>query len=181
MSANENEADIIRRCQQGDKEAFNFLVIQYEKKIQWVIQQIVRKYEDARDITQEVFIRAFLSISQLRSVRGFSKWLQKIAVNQALNFLKEHCPQKLVSLDHCSPEELKLAIPSVVEKVAELQEEVEKKIKAKSKLSPKQFQIYHLHFELGFSASEVAVKIGGKTTEKSVSAAYSKIRKKLQQ
>jgi len=79
-----DEAELVKRCAKGDTEAFGRLVTHYEDAIFNLVFRMVGNREDARDVTQEVFIRAFRSIGLFEGRSRFGTWLYSIAVNQSI-------------------------------------------------------------------------------------------------
>lgn len=75
----------VRRVQKGDTEAFEQIILYYEKPIFGLMCRVLGNDTDAEDTAQEVFIAAFRSIRKFRGESRFSTWLYRIAVNHALN------------------------------------------------------------------------------------------------
>ena len=82
----EQELTIIRRVQHGDVNAFELLVAAYEKNVFNVALQMVGNREDAQDIAQEAFLKAYNSLSSFRGDSKFSSWLYRIVSNVCLDF-----------------------------------------------------------------------------------------------
>lgn len=74
----------------GDSKSLENLVTRYQKKIFSFIYRMVFSVEDARDLTQEVFVQVFLSLNQFRGEAKFSTWLYRIASNKSLDFLRRN-------------------------------------------------------------------------------------------
>ena len=169
------------------KEAFNYLVKKYEKKAYSVAYRIVRNKEDAYDVVQESFIKAYQSIKQFRLECNFYTWFHKIVVNLAINFVNSSYTlnnHRVLSLENLPENKIIPLTESNHAKNLEILEEIqllEEKIKSKGILTAREIAIYHWHFKCNLSASKTAVKIGGTTTEKSISVSYNKIKEKLQQ
>ncbi|MBR5093548.1 MAG: sigma-70 family RNA polymerase sigma factor [Oscillospiraceae bacterium] len=85
----EQELTIIRRVQHGDTEAFSLLVAEYERNVFNVALQMVGDREDAQDMAQEAFLKAYTSLSTFRGDSRFSSWLYRIVANVCLDF-KRH-------------------------------------------------------------------------------------------
>jgi len=84
----QTENELVAQCLQGDRQA-QFMVYQhYAKPMLNVAFRILNHEEDAKDVLQESFIKAFTSLHQLKNHKGFAAWLKKIVVNQAINHLK---------------------------------------------------------------------------------------------
>ena len=82
----EQELTIIRRVQHGDVNAFELLVAAYEKNVFNVALQMVGNREDAQDMAQEAFLKAYNSLSSFRGDSKFSSWLYRIVSNVCLDF-----------------------------------------------------------------------------------------------
>ena len=82
----EQELAVIRRVQRGDTDAFEALVAAYEKNVFNVALQMTGNREDAQDMTQEAFLKAYSSLSSFRGDSKFSSWLYRIGSNVCLDF-----------------------------------------------------------------------------------------------
>jgi len=78
---------LIRRVQQGDKSAFDLLVIKYQHKILKLIMRYVRDSSEAMDVAQEAFLKAYRAAPSFRGDSAFYTWLYRIAINTAKNHL----------------------------------------------------------------------------------------------
>lgn len=78
---------LIERVQNGDKQAFNFLVIKYQNKVCNLISRYVNNSGDVPDVAQEAFIKAYRALPGFRGESAFYTWLYRIAVNTAKNYL----------------------------------------------------------------------------------------------
>ena len=107
------DPELVRRCQEGDHQAFRALVERYEGRIYNLACSIVADREEARDAAQTAFIRAYQALPGFRADAGFYTWLYRIAVNVCLNAAqKERRRRDSTSLDdlletgHFTPEQL---------------------------------------------------------------------------
>ena len=82
----EAERQAIEACQRGEREAFDELVVRYQRNIYRLCYRYVNNHEDANDLTQEVFLKAWRAIGRFRGQSAFSTWLYRIGVNACLNF-----------------------------------------------------------------------------------------------
>jgi RNA polymerase sigma-70 factor (ECF subfamily) len=80
------EKAAIEACLGGDASAFDLLVTRHQKTIQRVCYRFTGNTEDAADLTQEVFVKAYRSLPKFRGTSAFSTWLYRIAVNACLSF-----------------------------------------------------------------------------------------------
>ncbi|ANO33710.1 RNA polymerase sigma factor RpoE [Vibrio breoganii] len=78
---------LIERIQNGDKQAFNLLVVKYQNKVCNLISRYVNNQSDVADVAQETFIKAYRAIPNFRGESAFYTWLYRIAVNTAKNHL----------------------------------------------------------------------------------------------
>lgn len=76
----------IRACLQGNLEAFGSIVCRYQKQVMSVAYRILRDPEDARDVSQAVFVKAFGRLASFDPQYKFFSWLYRIAVNESLNY-----------------------------------------------------------------------------------------------
>jgi len=94
------DKQIIQGIQQGDEAAFKTLVDQYQDMVINVSHRFVRNRDDALDIAQEVFIKAYDSVEKFREQSSLSTWLYRIAVNRSLNFVRDRKRKNIInSLD----------------------------------------------------------------------------------
>ncbi len=90
MSSNAvpEDAELVRRCGEGDQEAFRTLVTRYHPRIFNLIHNLVKDRDEADDLAQEVFIKAFRSLAGFKGQAQIYTWLYRIAVNRCLDWLK---------------------------------------------------------------------------------------------
>ncbi|MBU2570772.1 MAG: RNA polymerase sigma factor RpoE [Gammaproteobacteria bacterium] len=81
------DKDLVLRVQQGDKSAFDLLVIKYQYKIVQLVNRYVKDPSEAQDVAQESFIKAYRAIGNFRGDSAFYTWLYRIAINTAKNYL----------------------------------------------------------------------------------------------
>ena len=99
MSA-ENDRELVKRFQNGDENAFNELVRKYQKPVYQIARRLLGSHEEAQDLSQEVFIKAYRGLAGFRSEAGFFTWLYRITVNSALNVLRKKKLRQILSLEH---------------------------------------------------------------------------------
>lgn len=78
---------LVERVQQGDKRAFDALVIKYQSRIVKVVTRYLHDTDEAMDITQEAFIKAYRALPNFRGESAFYTWLYRIAINTAKNHI----------------------------------------------------------------------------------------------
>jgi len=81
--------DLIKRAQNGDAPAFNEVVLAYRKRILGTIARLIARPDDVEDVGQEVFLRLYFSLDQLRSPEVFEPWLYRLTVNAAYDYLRK--------------------------------------------------------------------------------------------
>lgn len=84
--------ELVRRCLEGNPEAFEVLVEKYQKQIFNVAYRMCHNYDDAKDITQAVFVKSYEQLNRFRPKYKFFSWIYRIAVNETLNHLKSKRP-----------------------------------------------------------------------------------------
>lgn len=94
-----DESDLIARARQGDGEAFTLLVNRYERKIFRLAKHITQNVEDAEDVLQDTFLKAYEHLDGFQEQSKLYTWLVRIAVNESLMKLRKRRTGKLLSLD----------------------------------------------------------------------------------
>lgn len=94
-----DEAPLVARAKAGDSAAFSELVSHYERKIFRLAKNITRHDEDAEDVLQEAFLKAYEHLDRFEGNSKFYTWLVRITVNEALMKLRKRKTDKTVSLD----------------------------------------------------------------------------------
>jgi len=87
-----NDDELVKLVQSGDTMPYDELVRRYQIKIHDLCYKMLKNYDDARDIAQEVFLKAYRNINKFYGRSKFSTWLYRIAVNTCLNFIKKQRP-----------------------------------------------------------------------------------------
>ncbi len=83
----ELDKELVERVQQGDRAAFDLLVIKYQHKIVQLVNRFVKDPSEAQDVAQEAFIKAYRALANFRGDSAFYTWLYRIAINTAKNYL----------------------------------------------------------------------------------------------
>ncbi len=87
MSERDVDAELVSRVRAGDKQAFDLLVIKYQRKIMRLLSRMIRDPAEIEDVAQEAFIKAYRALPQFRGDSAFYTWLYRIAINTARNWL----------------------------------------------------------------------------------------------
>jgi RNA polymerase sigma-70 factor (ECF subfamily) len=90
---------IVKQIQAGNTEVFGRLVVKYQDKILYLIYDYIDDYESAKDLAQEVFMKAFQSINTFKGDSKFSTWLYRIAVNKTIDYKRKRSLQLRPDLD----------------------------------------------------------------------------------
>ncbi|HET9316899.1 MAG TPA: sigma-70 family RNA polymerase sigma factor [Vicinamibacteria bacterium] len=94
----EDDREAIEACRQGEREAFDRLVERYQRDVYRLCYRYVNNHQDANDMAQEAFLKAYRALSKFRGDSAFSTWLYRIAVNTCLNFrAARRAPQEELS------------------------------------------------------------------------------------
>jgi len=83
------DADLVRRCQNGDMAAFEQLFYKYQDRVYSTAYRMMNDQEDAQDLTQEIFLRAYQRIGKFDFRSAFSTWLYRLAVNLCIDELRK--------------------------------------------------------------------------------------------
>jgi len=121
---------IVSRVRSGDIDSFETLVAAYQNKIFSFIYRMVMSVEDARDLTQEVFLQAFRSLETFRGNAKFSTWLYRIAANKTLDFLRKNkSAGRLESIDVLGENVARAELPNNTPENIVLREEKIRKLR----------------------------------------------------
>jgi RNA polymerase sigma-70 factor, ECF subfamily len=82
----EDDRQAIEACRRGEREAFDRLVERYQRDVYRLCYRFVNNHEDANDLAQEAFVKAYRALDRFRGDSAFSTWLYRIAVNACLNY-----------------------------------------------------------------------------------------------
>jgi RNA polymerase sigma-70 factor (ECF subfamily) len=93
------DADLIARTQAGDTVAFDRLVVKYSPRLYGLVYNMTSNHEDTNDLLQDIFAKAYRSISGFRGKSSFYTWMHSISVNMTINFLKKRGRRFNMSLD----------------------------------------------------------------------------------
>ncbi len=161
----EQELAVIQRVQRGDVNAFESLVTAYEKNVYNLALRMTGSPEDAEDMAQEAFIKAYNSLPSFRGDSKFSVWLYRIVSNVCLDFLRKKNRRSTVSLsaEDDDGEDVQLDLPDMSQSPEEL---LEKKLTRESvrrglaSLPPDARQILLLREIQGLSYEEIGETLG---------------------
>jgi RNA polymerase sigma-70 factor (ECF subfamily) len=157
-----DEKDLVRRAREGDLEAYNQLMRCYQERIYATIYHMTANHEDANDLAQESFIKAFQALKSFKGNSSFYTWIYRIAVNKTINFLKRRKNRIHLSLNNLDlnaehdPDLVALISDRTPRREADLSELQEKLNEALLKLSELHRLVVVLHDVQGLSHDEIA-------------------------
>ena len=93
-------SSLVRRAKSGDLEAFDSLTLMFRERLYGVIYNMTFNHDDAADLTQEAFVKAFRSLAKFKEKASFFTWIYRIGVNLTLSFLQKKKARKFFSFDH---------------------------------------------------------------------------------
>lgn len=95
------DLELVARCRQGELEAFDSIVCRYQDRVFNLAYRLLGNFEEARDVSQTAFLRAFESLGSFRGSSAFYTWLYRIVVNAALDARKARARRPEISLEEC--------------------------------------------------------------------------------
>jgi RNA polymerase sigma-70 factor (ECF subfamily) len=104
LNADSTDSQLIELVNAGHTNAFNSLVNRYRDRIFSVVYNMTSNREDANDVTQDVFVKAFHNIHRFQQKSTFFTWLYRIAVNTAISFIKKNRNRQFFSLENFEEE-----------------------------------------------------------------------------
>src|SRR5688500_2999702 len=84
-----DDRTLVRQAQEGDLSAFDELIRRHQERVYATVYHMTSNHEDANDLTQETFVKAYKALSSFKGDSGFFTWVYRIAVNKTINFLKQ--------------------------------------------------------------------------------------------
>src|ERR1022692_2049338 len=156
------EQELVKRARQGDLSAYDDLVRRYQERIYATLYHMTSNHEDANDLAQEAFIKAFQALKSFKGGSSFYTWVYRIAVNKTINFLKQRKNRSQMSLDDLDfnaehdPDLVALISDKTPRREVALAELQEKLNAAMQKLSESHRLVVTLHDVQGLSHEEIA-------------------------
>jgi RNA polymerase sigma-70 factor (ECF subfamily) len=157
-----DEMEFVRKARNGNLEAYDELVKRYQERIYATIYHMTSNHEDANDLAQEAFIKAFHALKSFKGGSSFYTWVYRIAVNKTINFLKQRKNKAQMSLDDLDfnaehdPDLVALISDKTPRREVNLAELQEKLNGAMQKLSEPHRLVVTLHDVQGLSHEEIA-------------------------
>jgi RNA polymerase sigma-70 factor (ECF subfamily) len=159
----------VLRARQGDVKAFDRLVGEYQGRIYALLYNMTSNKEDAEDLLQEVFIKAFEALPRFKGHSSFYTWIYRIAVNRAINFVKKRKRRRGLSLDDVDmaierdPALVEMSSSETPDRMIGLKELQEKLNTAIQNLSENHRTVVVLHDIQGLPHQEIADILGCST------------------
>jgi len=156
------EGDLVRHARRGDLAAYDQLVKRYQERIYATIYHMTANHEDANDLAQDAFIKAYQALKTFKGGSSFYTWLYRIAVNKTINFLKQRKNKYHLSLNDLDfnaendPDLVALVSHKTPVRDAGLSELQKKLNEALLKLSEPHRMVVILHDVQGMSHEEIA-------------------------
>ena len=160
--AQTEEKELVRRARHGDMRAYDELVKRYQERIYATVYHMTSNHEDANDLAQEAFIKAYQALKSFKGGSSFYTWIYRIAVNKTINFLKQRKNRAQMSLNDLDfnaehdPDLVALISDKTPRRDAGLTELQEKLNAALQKLSEHHRLVVTLHDVQGLSHEEIA-------------------------
>jgi RNA polymerase sigma factor RpoE len=164
-TANPNPSEemlLVQRAQKGDMGAYDELVRKYQERIYATIYHMTSNHEDANDLAQDTFIKAYQALKSFKGGSSFYTWVYRIAVNKTINFLKQRKNRTHMSLNDLDfnaehdPDLVALVSDKTPRRDAGLNELQEKLNEAMQKLSDDHRLVVTLHDVQGLAHDEIA-------------------------
>jgi len=168
-----SDSELVDLFRQGQEKAFNLLVERHKEKIYYLALRMVRNHQDALDLSQEAFLKAYKSLKNFKGNSSFFTWLYRITCNLCLNFIKR---EKFLSLsDLRRPLSRTKDSPDFSYERNQLSQAIDKAI---SHLPPQQRIAFVLHHYEGLPHQKIAQLLDKR--EGTIKANYFQAIKKLQ-
>lgn len=157
---------LVNRAKADDSAAYDDLIRRYQERIYATVYHMTSNHEDANDITQETFIKAFRALKSFKGDSSFYTWIYRIAVNRTINFLKSRKNRLHMSLNDLDfnaendPDLVALVSDKTPRRDLNISELQEKLNEAMQKLSEVHRMVVTLHDVQGLSHDEIAKIIG---------------------
>lgn len=157
-----DEQVLVKRARRGDLGAYDELIRRYQERIYATIYHMTANHEDANDLAQEAFIKAYQALKSFKGGSSFYTWVYRIAVNKTINFLKQRKNRSQMSLNDLDfnvehdPDLVALISDKTPRRDVNLGELQEKLNEAMLKLSEQHRLVVTLHDVQGLSHEEIA-------------------------
>ena len=158
------DVQLIQRFQAGDSEVFDLLYLRYRDRIYGVICSIISNREDALDITQDVFLKAYQGLGNFKRTSQFYSWIYRITINRCIDFMRRRSKHSVLCDNPVSDEEFypleahrRSSSPSKLVEREELRTYLHRAV---VQLSPKQREVFILRYREELPLKEIGDKMG---------------------
>lgn len=145
------DRELAERFKSGDRGAFDLLVRRHQKGVWRIVRRYIKRDADAKDVTQQVFVRAFRGLGSFRGAATVRSWLYRIAINCALSWIRDHRREEPAEI----AEDTLTALPVAPGRIADDQDGTRLRA-AIARLPPKQKLVLELRVFDDLSFKEVA-------------------------
>ncbi|HID95819.1 MAG TPA: sigma-70 family RNA polymerase sigma factor [Candidatus Latescibacteria bacterium] len=175
------DISLVRRFKEGDEKAFDHIVRRYQDRLYHVALRMVSDHDDAIDITQDAFIKAYKGLRRFREDSSLYTWLYRIVVNLSINHQRIHRLRRFVSFKDVKSSLLSTKdSPDEITEGADLGRAVDEAIES---LPEKQKAVFILRYYQGLSHREISEVLGSSigTVKANYFHALKKLRKRLKE
>lgn len=162
MTKNKDDDILVKRTQTGDNDAFGELVLKYQKRIYDLAYSFTHNVEDAYDLSQDIFLKAFKAIDSFRDNSTFYTWLYQIARNACIDYIRKRKRRNLIIFGDMTVMTILSRENSSNRLINKLErDELNKQIRnAVNKLSKRQKQVLILRHYQDLNLREIAETLG---------------------
>lgn len=158
-----DEKELVERFQNGEQEVFNELVIKYQGKIYNLVYKYVPNSETAKDLSQEIFIKAFRALPHFKRQSAFYSWLYRIATNLCIDFIRQQKRGQALSLEDFTTDGNNEMVFNDASPLPPDQLETKELGciigQAVQQLPPKQQRVFNLRYQDGLQLKEIAAQL----------------------
>ena len=162
-SPSTDEKELVERFQNGEQEVFNELVIKYQGKIYNLVYKYVSNSETAKDLSQEIFIKAFRALPHFKRQSAFYSWLYRIAINLCIDFIRQQKRGQTLSFEDLTTGSNNEMVFNDVSPLPPDQLETKELGhiigQAVQQLPPKQQRVFNLRYQDGLQLKEIAAQL----------------------
>jgi len=149
-----SDSELVELFLHGDETAFNAIVLRYQEKIYWVVRRLVNSHDDADDVVQEVFVKAYEGLRSFRGDAQIYTWLYRIAVNASLNYVRLRRVKEFFRFEETiAPETIEHQTPEDIVESNEQREIIEQAV---ASLPEKQKAVFILRYYEQLTYEEIA-------------------------
>ena len=167
LETDSDDSQLVERFQEGDLEVFDLLYLRYHNRIHGVIRAIISNPEDALDVTQDVFLKAYQGLENFKGASQFYSWLYRITINRCIDYMRQRSKHRVISDDPVSDDVFYGNVanrhPSAPSKAVENEEFYTHLRQAVMQLSPKQREVFILRYREELPLKEIGRKMGRST------------------